>query len=337
MGENFDVDNSYVCREDGKERNLMDPFMDWPFKYIFAREENKENLILFLKLLLGDDVDIVDLEYLNNELIPEEEQMKGCVFDIICRNKNGDKFLVEMQKRQGSNFNDRILYYACSLVTKMGKKGRGWNYGDIKQVYSICLMNFKLGENPRLRRDFGVYDRFDGQLFSDKLNIILLQIPCLTAESINDCTENYEFLLYLLKQMHLDMKTIEQLKQEVRDTHLPFEIKEVFYNVLDTADVASLSERDRERYEANLKFYRDTMWQLNDMKAEAIAEGRVEGLEQGRAEGLEQGRTEGRAEGRAEGMEVRTVEIASSMKLEGASAEFISKVTGLSVEEIQNL
>ena len=43
----------------------------------------------------------------------------------------------------------------------------------------------------------------------------MLQIPCLEAESISDCSEEYEFLLYLLNHMHKNMKTIEQLKKEV--------------------------------------------------------------------------------------------------------------------------
>ncbi len=309
MTVNIDAKGSDTYREEGKERNLMDPFMDWPFKYLFAREENKENLIWFLKLLLGKDVNIVDLEYVNNELIPEEEQMKACVFDIICKDKNGDKFLVEMQKRHKSNFNDRILYYACSLITRMGKKGREWNYADIKKVYSICVMNFKLVNDSKLRRDFGVIDRVDGQIFSDKLNIIMLQIPCLMAESIHECTEHYEFLLYLLKQMHRDMKTIEQLKQEVRDTKLPEEIKEVFYNVLDTADVASLSERDRARYEANLKFYRDTMWELRDQ----------------------------REEGREEGRQEKAMEFASFLKADGHPVEYIARATGLTISEIEKI
>lgn len=51
------------------------------------------------------------------------------------------------------------------------------------------------------------------------------------------------------------MRTIEELKAEVAATQLPQETKEVFYQVLDTADEASLSEKERMRYESNLKAY----------------------------------------------------------------------------------
>lgn len=49
----------------------------------------------------------------------------------------------------------------------------------------------------------------------------MLQIPCLEAESISDCSEEYEFLLYLLNHIHKNMKTIEQLNKEVEQTNLP--------------------------------------------------------------------------------------------------------------------
>lgn len=50
-----------------------------------------------------------------------------------------------------------------------------------------------------------------------------------------------------------------------------------------------------------------------------------------RAEGLAEGRVEGRAEGRAEGI----AHILNVMLQNGASAEEISALTGMSVEEIK--
>ena len=304
---------------------LMDPFTDWSFKYLFGTEENKANLIGFLNLLLTPEQPITDLEYMNSENIPDSEHMKGCVFDIICKNSAGEKFLVEMQKRSKSNFNERILYYTCSLITKMGKKGKDWNYADIKKVYSICLMNFKLGKNPKLRSDYAICNLETQEIFSDKLNIIMLQIPCLEDENIHTCSAGYEFLLYLLKQMHNGMRNIEQLKEEVKKSALSQPVKEVFYNVLDTADVASLSEMERLNYEAYLKFCRDT---VTDLKDEHDA-GLQEGIEIGRKKGLEEGKEEGIKEGK--------LETAKLMKAEGLPAELIAKITGLTTEEIENL
>ncbi len=291
-----------------KGKRVMNPFLDWSFKYLFGTEESKPNLIGFLNLMLMPKAEIVEVEFMNNESLPVSAEHKGCVFDIICKDSEGDNFLIELQTAQTVNIVDRIIYYTCRLIDRMGKRGNEWDYRDIKCVYSICLTNFTYEANPKLRRDVRLYDE-DLNLFSDKLNIIMLQLPCLKAESITECNANYEFLLYLLIQMRDGMKTVEQLKKEVEQTTLPQGTKELFYKVLDTADVASLSEKDRMRYESDLKNYMDTM------------------------SCIEFATLTGRAEGKAE----EKAAIARSLKAEGVDIKIISKTTGLSFEEIERL
>ena len=109
------------------------------------------------------------------------------------------------------------------------------------------------------------------------------------------------------------MKTIDQLKQEIANTTLPQETKEVFYRVLDTADVGSLSEKDQMRYESALKNYLDTM------------------------SCIEYATVKVREEGRAEGEFEAKVSIAKSMKEKGLDNKIIAECTGLSLEQIEAL
>ena len=113
------------------------------------------------------------------------------------------------------------------------------------------------------------------------------------------------------------MKTIEELKHEVAATTLPQETKELFYKVLDTAEVASLSEQDRMRYESDWKNYLDTMSCIE------------------RAE--EKGKEKGREEGKKEGGEEKAAEIARTLISNGVDIEIISKSTGLTIQELENL
>ena len=308
---------------------LMNPCVDWGFKYLFGKEESKSNLIGFLNLLLMPESPIEELEYMNNESLPDTPMIKECVFDILCTDANGDKYLVEMQNSQASNIRERMIYYTCRLVNQMGRRGDDWDYSDIKKVYSICLMNFKFGDSPKLRTDIMLLDRNTYNVFSDKLNIILLQLPCLEAQSIGECAEFYEKLLYLLNQMTTDMRTVEELKAEVAATQLPERTKEVFYQVLDTADVGSLSEQEQLVYESNLKAYRDTM--------SCIRFAEYTGREEGREEGLEIGRQEGRSQGLLEGASAKQLEIAKALKSKGVDLKTISECTGLSEDEIEKL
>lgn len=147
-----------VMEKKERDGKVINPFLDWSFKYLFGTPESKSNLIGLLNLVLNPDVEIVDVDFMNSESIPNFPQLKGCVFDIICRDKAGDNYLVEMQNQQMMNEVERMIYYTCRLIDRMGVSGREWDYRQIKRVYSICLMNFTFEEHPVLRRDVILYD-----------------------------------------------------------------------------------------------------------------------------------------------------------------------------------
>ena len=81
----------------------------------------------------------------------------------------------------------------------------------------------------------------------------------------------------------------------------------------------------------------DEALRVNHARREGKAEGYAEGEARGRAEGEARGRAEGEARGRAEGKAEGLLEAARNLKLEGLSAEKIAKITGLSIDKIENL
>ena len=80
---------------------------------------------------------------------------------------------------------------------------------------------------------------------------------------------------------------------------------------------ANLSKEEREQYETEWKIYNDYFNTIESAEKKAAAEAREEG----------------RAEGRAEGIS----SIVHYMKNSGMSLEDISKMTGLTLNEIENI
>ena len=113
------------------------------------------------------------------------------------------------------------------------------------------------------------------------------------------------------------MKTIEELKQEVYDHGLNEHIREVFLGVLEDADVASLSPKEKEIYDARLKRYRDNRACLDY----AIEDGVRQGLEKG----IEKGQQE------------EKLRIAKSMKEKNIDSATIAQCTNLTIEQIADL
>jgi predicted transposase/invertase (TIGR01784 family) len=304
---------------------VLNPFVDWGFKHLFGTEKSKKNLIGFLNFLLGlEEHPIIDLRYLNNESIPLDKDGRECIFDILCEDNKGEKYLIEVQNAGIGYMHNRMVYYACRLIDRMGEKGREWNY-DFNKIYSICIMNYTYEQNPVLRRDFKLCEPGTTNLMSDRLNFIMLQLPCLEKGDIEECDSFYEKLLYLLIQMKEGMKTIEELKQEVYEHGFNEHIREVFLGVLEDADVASLSPKERLIYDERLKRYRDNHACLDYAIETGIKQGIEQGIERGREQGLEQG------------MSKKSQDIAKKMKTKGMDYSLISEFTGLSVDHISTL
>lgn len=76
----------------------INPFTDFGFKKLFGEEPNKDILIDFLNELLPEKHKIEDLEYGKNEHMGGTLTDRKAIFDLYCKSKKGDRFLVEIQK-----------------------------------------------------------------------------------------------------------------------------------------------------------------------------------------------------------------------------------------------
>ena len=283
---------------------FINPFTDVGFKIIFGQEFSKPRLLDFLNTLLEGERVITDLTFLDKEQEAMFDGDRSPIYDILCETDSKEKIIVEMQNREHPNFKERMLYYASEAIVRQGERGTAWNY-DIKAVYMVAFTNFVLtGFAGRLRIDAGLTDLQQGGLFSDKLRLIYLQMPCFTKEA-EACENHFERWIYILKNMEI----LDRMPWAAQNA--------VFQRLAEVAEVSKLSKEERMKYDYALKRYRDTF-------------NAISGAEQ-------KGRAEGRAEGHAEGRAEERMENARKMKEKGFSVMDISEITGLTIEEIQQL
>ena len=291
---------------------FINPFTDMGFKRIFGQEVSKDLLIDFLNDLLEGERKIMDIQFLDKELLPEFEGDRGVIYDIYCTAENGDQFIVEMQNKQQINFKERSLFYLSHAIARQGEKGAEWMF-NLKAVYGVFFMNFALKDAPRkLRTDIVLADRDTHETFSDKLRFIYIELPSF-QKTEEECQTDFERWIYVLK----NMDTLSRLPFKAR--------KAVFEKLEQIVDIAALSKEERMRYDESIKVYRDHL--------ATIAFAKTEGKEEGRAEGRAIGLAEGRAEGRTEGIKI----VAKQMKERGMDIPSIADITGLSIETIDEL
>jgi predicted transposase/invertase (TIGR01784 family) len=126
---------------------FVDPKNDLAFKKIFGNENKKEILISFLNSVLDfeNEKTIVSVTLDNPYQLPDIKELKETILDIKATNKNGDKFIVEMQKKDLSNFAKRSLYYTSKAYISQIDKGE--EIINLKKVYYIAILNFNMFEN----------------------------------------------------------------------------------------------------------------------------------------------------------------------------------------------
>lgn len=222
---------------------FVNPLTDKGFKIIFGQEISKPLLIDFLNVLLEGERCVEDISFMDKEMLPEMINGRTVIFDVLCREKDGTLFLVEMQNRQQSFFIERGIYYLCRTISRQGEKGRGWKY-DLCPVYGVYFLNFTMPGLTKFRTNVILADEETGKLFSDKMKQIYLSLPLFTL-SCEECVTDFQRWIYLLKYM------------DILD-RMPFKAqKAVFDKLLDVADLNRLDPHERAQYDATLKAYRD--------------------------------------------------------------------------------
>ena len=275
--------------------------LDAGFKAVFGV---KQVAIDFINAALQGERQVKDLTYLDKEIQPEVVEQRTVIFDLLCEDVDGTKFVLEMQNCPQRYFFNRGLYYLCRMISRQGKSGQDWQY-SLLPVYGIYLLNFSLPEFRSWCTDVVLADEATGKTFGEvKLKQIYLSFDLfnLTKE---ECTTPLENTVYILKNMNLfDMSPLT-------------EKEDAFRRLLDVANLNAMTDHERAIYEENLKIYRD--WHATMEYAVEEAE------EKGLKKGMEKGKTE----------EQRL--IATKLKKQGVNIETIAQCTCLSVKEIDEL
>ena len=288
--------------------------MDKWFKRILGAEANKEALLAILRELIPERT-IMDITYNKKKKRKKSPFADGhdAVFDVECVDKDGSRFVVEMQRDKQLNFAARALFYATfpiqEQVQAQKKEKKPIPHDDQYEyppVYVISFMNFSLHENTgQVLFRYDLRERTLGDLMTDRLNFIFLEMTNYKKAVPEEGDSFAEKLSYALTHMNI---------LEERPAAL---IEEVFGLLFAACELDSLTEQEQQTY-------------AKDMTTEADKRNI---LYCARMEGREEGREEGRAEGLAEGK----IATARNFKALGVDTETIIKATGLSKEEVEAL
>ena len=285
---------------EGIRDRYVNPYTDFGFKLLFGTAMNKELLISFLNSLLHGREVIKDVTYLNAEHLGTQEYDRKAVFDVYCENEQGEKFLVEMQKGEQQFFKDRSVFYSTFPIREQAKRGN-WDY-ELKAVYTVGILNFVFDENDDsyYHHEVKLVDMRSKEVFYDKLTFVYLEMPKFNKGE-HELVTMFDKWLFVLRNLATLLERPVALQERV------------FTRLFEAAEIAKFSKRELCEYEDSLKNFRDMYSVI------ATAE------------------QKGEARGRAEGEHNALCRTALAMKERGLAPDDIADITGLSLEEIQEL
>jgi len=194
----------------------------------------------------------------------------------------------------------------------IGQIGEGEEYDVIQKVICICITDFTVFPKQKdYLNNFKFTNRKNGLCFEDvPEEIYTLELPKVPA--INDETACWQWMQFLRAKRKEEVEMVAAQNPEIR-------------KAADKLYELSADENVRAEYAMRQKARRDHLWLINDA--------RRDGMEAG----MERGKAEGRAEGMQAGMEKGKFETARNALAEGLPIDIISKITGLSSEQIAKL
>ena len=315
----------------------LDPKADLTFKKVFG--EHPDLVISLLNALLPFDKpeeEVVSVEYLPAEMVPENPLRKNSIVDVRCKDARGRQFIVEMQMVWSQEFKMRVLFNASKAYVR--QLGEGQDYELLQPVYSLNLVN-EIFE-PDMEQYYHYYrlvhsERTDKVI--DGLHLIFIELPKFKPHNYSEKKMQVLWLRYLTEitertrqapQELLDNPEVKKALTELEEsafTDAELLGYDKFWDIISVE--RTLIGSVKRRYDEGLR----------KGLAEGMQKGIAEGMQKGIAEGMQKGIAEGMQKGMQQGEEKERLKIARSMKADGMSVENIARYTGIAPEIIEKL
>jgi predicted transposase/invertase (TIGR01784 family) len=280
---------------------------DWAMKRLLRSKANFDILEGFLTELLGYKITIVEI--LESETNKERTRDKFSRLDLKCKNHKGELIIIEVQYQREIDFLQRILFGIAKTITEHFDEGQ--EYSEVVKVISVAIVYFDLGQGS----DYIYHGTtiFKGLHKNEELTLNPLQREYLKKDHPSQLFPE----MYVIKVKNFDdvaRNTLDEwiyfLKNEkIKDNFKAKGLKKAKKSL----DILKMSDKERKEYEAYLA---DLSYQAS-MVSSTYGVGKFEGIK--------------------EGIKKAKIEDATSMLSDGLAVEKISKYTGLTIEEVNQL
>ncbi|WLE95751.1 MAG: Rpn family recombination-promoting nuclease/putative transposase [Candidatus Electrothrix communis] len=288
----------------------LNPRIDFVFKKLFGTEENKDVLIDFINAFVSEEDKVRDLIIKNPYNEKEFLDDKLSILDIKAQDIGGKWFNIEMQMIDQDYYAKRALYYWSRLY--VSQLSSGVNYDKLEKTIGINILNFNCLDEAEYHNVYKLINVRSGNELIRQIEIHFIELEKYD-ENISNVMDRW---VNFLKKAG-----------EYTQADLPPKLKEIptISKALDVLENMNLSEKERENFEARLKWLRDEKAAIVSAERRGLEKGIEQGLEQGLEEGIEKGAQQ------------KTYEIIKNAHAKGVHISVIKDIVGFPEDEIKKI
>ena len=289
----------------------MKKFYTARYEPIFMRSVVKPNILKpLLEYIL--EKEIVELEILNPNLVQDYFKVRGQRLDVLVKTKE-DIINVEIN----SNYNEEILirnlHYIFKLASENTKRGNKYKIDN-----KIVQINLNFSNSKYEKCEYILYDKRNELILTDYIKIYNIGIDKYIKNYYNNgkkFTRGEDLIIML----DLDKKELEELSEK---SDIVDNFKEDVIKANEDEFVVEWISKEEEQ-----KQYEEVMYE----------KGLNQGLNRGKQQGLLEGIEQGIEQGFKKGVKKTNINNARKMLELNMDLDMISKITGLTKEEIKGL
>lgn len=306
----------------------LDPTNDTLFKKIFGDIERLKEFLNSI-LNLPDQYKIKEIEFIPTEALAIINKGKRGAFDLKVKDESGNWYIIEMQRKNESDYLKRVQYYSAHSYVQQIQSGI--KHINLLPVVVISLIKTKLFDQDIPYISFHkVLETKTGKQYLFDLSYVFIELGKFSKEKLDTVADEW---LHLFKCAEGEKEPPENItSKKVLDAYHTIEMHNLTPEEYDAYIRNKLAE-DAEEIALTDQFTKGLAEGIEKGLAEGIEKGLAEGIEKGIAKGLAEGEAKGVEKGKAEGIE-RT---AINMIKQNLALELISQVTGLGNDEILKL
>jgi len=172
---------------------------DYGFKATFGNEANTLFLRKALQVLIKSSVPIEEVKFDKNVFEALTIDSRSGIFDLSCRDENGNQFVVEMQLGYSPYFIQRMKFYALHKFNVMVEKGE-FDYEGLPKLYAIAFLEKNILTTPQFHTIANLRSE-QGEIIDNQMTFITVELSKFNKE-VADIQTDLDKLVYTMKTLH---------------------------------------------------------------------------------------------------------------------------------------